>query len=69
QFLFTLKKQGKLALAGPITDDNSIRGIMIFNSDNKDEVKTILDADPFVKRGHFRVVILNFFGLPGDTLP
>lgn len=68
-YLFTLKREGKLPLFGPLLDSDDLRGICLFNVPTKAEVAKLLDADPHVKSGRLTYEIYQWFGLPGDTLP
>ena len=65
---FELREQGLLSVVCPITEENEIRGIGIFNAD-KEKVKEILDGDPGVQQGVFVYEILNAKSFPGDALP
>ena len=67
--LFKLKKQGKLLINGPITDDPILKGVGIFNTVDKEEAKALLDEDPKVKNGWLIYEIHQWFGIPGDGLP
>src|SRR4030042_4426934 len=69
RYLFQLKAEGKLLLNGPIIDDPELKGIAIFNTTDKEEVKRFADGDPAVKAGRFVYEIYEWFGLPGDCLP
>jgi uncharacterized protein YciI len=68
-YLFKLKEQEKLPLFGPFTKSGDLRGICIFNSDNAEEVKKLLDEEPLVKEGLLTYEIHPWFGIPGDKLP
>jgi uncharacterized protein YciI len=68
QYLFTLKEKKQLLLFGPLTDDSAIKGIMIFNLTDVNEVKKLLDGDPHVKAGHLGYEIHPWFGIPGHSL-
>jgi uncharacterized protein YciI len=67
--LFTLKAEGKLVLAGPVTEDTDLRGIGIFNLTDMEQVKKIVEEDPAVKSGRLTYELYPWFGLPGDGLP
>jgi uncharacterized protein YciI len=69
KYFFNLKKQGKVPIFGPFTDGAKIHGIFIFNSDNKEDVKKMMDQDPQVKAGYTSYEMYSYFGLPGDNLP
>jgi uncharacterized protein YciI len=42
---------GKLAIAGPFTDNGDIRGIFILTVGSLDEAKSLVQQDPMVKAG------------------
>jgi uncharacterized protein YciI len=67
--LFRLKAEGKLLVNGPVTDDPVLKGVGIFNTVDKEEVKAWLDEDPKVKAGWLVYEIHQWFGIPGDGLP
>jgi uncharacterized protein YciI len=68
QYLFGLKKQNVISVFGPLTDNGTIRGILIFNSTDQTEVKKYLDQDAFIKEGYMAYEIHPWFGIPGHTL-
>jgi uncharacterized protein len=51
QNINNLAASGKLNIAGPFLDDGELRGIFIFDSNNEEEVKRLVDNDPAVKAG------------------
>ena len=67
--LFSLRAEGKLVINGPMMNDSELRGIGIFDINNREEVKKLLDANPAVKAGRLRYEIHPWFGIPGDALP
>ena len=69
RYLFHLRAEGKLLINGPIIDDPEIKGISIFKTTDKEEVKRLSDEDPAVKAGRLVYEIYHWFGLPGDCLP
>jgi uncharacterized protein YciI len=69
RYLFLLRSEGKLLINGPIIDDPVLKGISIFNTTDKEEVKRLSDADPAVQAGRLVYEIYSWFGLPGDRLP
>lgn len=69
EYLFSLKKQGKLPIFGPLFEESNLRGVCIFNIADKDSVKKLLDADPHIKSGRLSYEIYRWFGIPGDSLP
>ena len=69
RYLFQLRAEGKLLINGPIIDDPELKGISIFKTTDKEEVKRLSDGDPAVKAGRLAYEIYHWFGLPGDRLP
>lgn len=66
--LFELKEQGHLLLVGPVNDNPVIKGIAIFKSTDKEEVKAFMANDPAVKAGRFVFEVFGWFGIPGDGI-
>ena len=56
-----LAKEGKLALAGPFTDDKEIEGIFIFNVKTVEEAKALTETDPGIKAGVFVMELHPFY--------
>lgn len=69
RYLMQLRAECKLLINGPVIDDQVLKGISIFNTTDKDEVKRLSDEDPAVKAGRLVYEIYDWFGLPGDCLP
>jgi uncharacterized protein YciI len=51
QYLTSLKSAGKLAVAGPFTDDHG--GLIVYEADTKEEAEKLLQDDPFHANGIF----------------
>lgn len=49
-----MHEEGKLLMAGPFTDDHDIKGILVMNSIDIDEVKNIVEEDPAIKVGRLK---------------
>ena len=67
QHLFTLQREGKLTLFGPV-DDPEIRGIGVLLVDTRDEAEALMADDPMVLAGRLVVEIRAWFTLPGGAL-
>jgi hypothetical protein len=65
---FELRADGKLSIVCPVSDSSEVRGVGIFNVDEK-ELKQIMDEDPGVKAGIFVYEIHPVRSFPGDKLP
>lgn len=67
-----LRKQSKLAIAGPFTDDSG--ALIVYNAASQQEVEAIIHADPFYTHGIFqswvirewKIVKANFDLLPKE---
>ena len=66
--LFTLKKEEKLLINGPVGRGSNIRGVSIYNSDDIAEVRGWVEADPAVQAGRFTYEIFPWFSIPGAKL-
>ncbi len=49
-------------------DPQRVKGISLFNTTDKEEVKRLSEADPAVQAGRLIYEIYLWFGLPGDCL-
>jgi hypothetical protein len=65
---FELRESGILSIVCPVTEDNTIRGIGIFNAE-KQEVEKLLKEDPAIKAGVLIYEMLYVKSFPGDALP
>lgn len=54
-YIMTLLTSGKATIAGPLTDNQDIRGVYIFRASSPEEAKDWADADPAVVAGHLAV--------------
>jgi len=64
---FELRAKGLLSIVCPVTEENIVKGVGIFNAD-KESVKAIMDEDPAVKQGLFAYEMLTVKSFPGDAL-
>ncbi|HYU43321.1 MAG TPA: YciI family protein [Vicinamibacteria bacterium] len=48
---------GKLVLAGPLTDDGTIRGLVLFKAASLEEARALEEDDPLVKAGRLAVEV------------
>lgn len=69
RYLMQLRAEGKLLISGPVIEDPMFKGIGIFNTTDKEEVKRLSDGDPAVKAGRLVYEVYYWYGLPGDCLP
>lgn len=56
-YLGGLREQGKLAAAGPFTDDSG--ALIIYEAESEAEARGLIEADPFHKAGVFAKVELR----------
>jgi alpha-L-fucosidase 2 len=56
---------GKLAVAGPLSDNGDIRGIFIFKTTTMDEAKALVANDPAVKSGHLVLELHPWYAAAG----
>ena len=50
-----MAESGKLVIAGPLTDDGEIRGILVFKTDSLEEAEALADRDPMIRAGHLEL--------------
>jgi uncharacterized protein YciI len=55
----------KLLLAGPFTDDGTLRGMLVFQVDSMEEARALANADPVVKAGRLRVEMHPWYSAKG----
>ena len=51
-YVQSLLESGKAIIAGPISDDGEVRGVLIFRAKSSEEAKSWAEDDPAVKSGH-----------------
>src|ERR1700754_3679464 len=56
-----LADEGKLVVAGPVLDDQPIKGIFIFNVESIEEAKTLTETDPAIKAGSLIMELHPFY--------
>ena len=54
--------EGKLILAGPFTDNGTIRGIYLFNVATLDEAKALTETDPAIQRETLVMELHHWYG-------
>jgi uncharacterized protein YciI len=68
-YLFTLEQQGHISIFGPVIDDVRLRGITVFTTTDKEHIKALMADDPYIKGGYLTYELLDWFSIPGLTLP
>jgi uncharacterized protein YciI len=56
---------GKLAVAGPFSDDGDLRGIFIFQNATVEEARALADQDPAIQAGRLRLELHPWFAAKG----
>jgi uncharacterized protein len=67
--LFTMEDEGKCCVYGPISNHEELHGIIIFNSTNRDEIHQWMANDPYIKAGHLKYALYDWFTIPGQKIP
>jgi uncharacterized protein YciI len=60
--IIRLAAEGKLIIAGPFLDDQTIRGIFIFNVQTVEEARELAETDPAVKAGTLVLELHPWYG-------
>ena len=66
--LFTLESEGKASVFGPVSGSERLRGIIIFNTVNKEDVASWMADDPYIKGGYLTYELHDFFTIPGQRM-
>jgi uncharacterized protein len=70
EYLMGLKKDGKVALAGPLADDSG--AVIVYEAASKEETEQLMKNDPFAKGGVFvawKILAWNLLLVNRDILP
>jgi uncharacterized protein YciI len=67
-YLTKMWKNGKIDLAGPMLDDNEIRGIAVYDTETMQEAVELATDDPAVKSGRMVVECHPWSSMKGATL-
>lgn len=63
-----LDKTGKVSLAGPSENHETIAGFLLFNTETIKEADSLANLDPAVKAGRLEVEALPWWAAKGSTL-
>ena len=66
--LYRLAREGKLHLAGPLTDGGMHRGIGVFATADVEEARAWMSDDPLIRAGHLVMAPLRWFAADGILL-
>lgn len=67
--LYTLRREGRLTLFGPVDGAGSLRGIGVLTVPTREEAEALMADDPAVRAGRLRVEVRPWFTMPGARLP
>jgi len=67
--LFQMEKDGKISVFGPVMNDSTIHGIIVFNSTDKEAIKKDLNNDPYISAGYLKFDLFDWFTIPGQKIP
>ena len=63
-YFHSMFETGKLIVAGRITDDPELRGVLVFNTKSPEEAKEWMSGDPFFKAGYFTLELHPWWSEP-----
>jgi uncharacterized protein YciI len=67
--LFAMEEEGKCCVYGPISNHEELHGIIIFNTNNREDIHKWMADDPYIKDGHLKYELYDWFSIPGQKLP
>jgi uncharacterized protein len=67
-YISQMAEMGVLSMAGPFMDEGDIRGILIFNVQEEEEVRHLVSEDPAVKAGRLIFELHKWYTKKGVTL-
>lgn len=66
--LFTMEQEGTISIFGPVINDPKLRGIIVFNSTDREFIKRALNNDPYIRSGYLKYELLDWFSIPGQKI-
>ena len=67
--LFSMEAEGKISVFGPVNNDDRMKGIIIFNTTNKEDIYQWMKDDPWIQGGYLRYELYDWFTIPGQRIP
>jgi uncharacterized protein YciI len=67
--LFKMEHEGKICIYGPISNDEQLHGIIVFNTTNREEIHQWMSENPYVRAGHLTYELYDWFSIPGQEIP
>lgn len=67
--LAKMEELGYLVVAGPMGDDTELRGICVYNVNDVEKVKELVNEDPAIKAGRLIAEIHPWWAARGTKLP
>lgn len=60
--------EGKLVIAGPFTDDGTLRGLYVFRVASAEEARALVESDPAVQAGRLRFELHPWYAAKNITV-
>jgi uncharacterized protein len=67
-YLFALEQEGKSSIFGPVIGNDNFRGLIIFNTNSREDVSNWMKDDPYIKAGYLTYELHDLFTLPGQQV-
>jgi uncharacterized protein YciI len=66
--LFRMEQEGKVTVFGPIINHDLMKGIVVFNTSDRNEVDQWIKSDPYIQSGYLNYEMFDFFTIPGQQI-
>ena len=66
--LFQMEKEGKSSVFGPVVGDETLRGIIVFNTADREEIHQWMSGDPWIQEGCLVYELHELFTIPGQVI-
>jgi uncharacterized protein YciI len=67
--LFRLEQEGRSCVYGPISNHGELHGLIVFNTTDRNEIQEWMADDPYIKAGHLKYELYDWFTIPGQKIP